>query len=497
MRKITILVACGVAVVAGSAFPQSRKGDIAAFREEQLQRLEQFRSAKQREMAEFRDSLNEAYARFLEEKWESFNLYREERGFRPMPKPPVYDPTKPQPDDKPALPPVVVNVPPVPAADTVPMPDFKPVNPEPKATVTAEFFGTQVRLQQVDKMHIGRLAGVSESNVADYWGRLSKLPVETIASDLQRTGSALRLNDYGLFLLARELAATYIPGASENERVVFSAFMLNQVGLSAKIGRSGGELYALLAARQELANTSYFTFSGGNADPGRRYYVINLRHRQLTEIQTCAAQYGDGGTPLDFAVTAAPQLSYAAGSQQLQFDGTGYVVDYNRNLVNYFSTYPCVDFAIYGTAPVDSRMIDDLRRQLSPHIASKPQVEAVNYLLHFVQNAFRYKTDQDQFGYEKWNFAEETLVSAYCDCDDRAIFFAQLVRNLLGMEAVLVNYPGIHLAAAVRFTDGSLTGGTYVTVDGSRFHICDPTYINADAGMAMPGVGDTVEIIEL
>ena len=486
-----------MAVVAGSAFPQSRKGDIAAFREEQLQRLEQFRSAKQREMAEFRDSLNEAYARFLEEKWESFNLYREERGFRPMPKPPVYDPTKPQPDDKPALPPVVVNVPPVPAADTVPMPDFKPVNPEPKATVTAEFFGTQVRLQQVDKMHIGRLAGVSESNVADYWGRLSKLPVETIASDLQRTGSALRLNDYGLFLLARELAATYIPGASENERVVFSAFMLNQVGLSAKIGRSGGELYALLAARQELANTSYFTFSGGNADPGRRYYVINLRHRQLTEIQTCAAQYGDGGTPLDFAVTAAPQLSYAAGSQQLQFDGTGYVVDYNRNLVNYFSTYPCVDFAIYGTAPVDSRMIDDLRRQLSPHIASKPQVEAVNYLLHFVQNAFRYKTDQDQFGYEKWNFAEETLVSAYCDCDDRAIFFAQLVRNLLGMEAVLVNYPGIHLAAAVRFTDGSLTGGTYVTVDGSRFHICDPTYINADAGMAMPGVGDTVEIIEL
>lgn len=488
---------CLIAVAGESAFPQSRKGDIAAFREEQLQRLEQFRSAKQREMAEFRDSLNEAYARFLEEKWESFNLYREERGFRPMPKPPVYDPTKPQPDDKPALPPVVVNVPPVPAADTVPMPDFKPVNPEPKATVTAEFFGTQVRLQQVDKMHIGRLAGVSESNVADYWGRLSKLPVETIASDLQRTGSALRLNDYGLFLLARELAATYIPGASENERVVFSAFMLNQVGLSAKIGRSGGELYALLAARQELANTSYFTFSGGNADPGRRYYVINLRHRQLTEIQTCAAQYGDGGTPLDFAVTAAPQLSYAAGSQQLQFDGTGYVVDYNRNLVNYFSTYPCVDFAIYGTAPVDSRMIDDLRRQLSPHIASKPQVEAVNYLLHFVQNAFRYKTDQDQFGYEKWNFAEETLVSAYCDCDDRAIFFAQLVRNLLGMEAVLVNYPGIHLAAAVRFTDGSLTGGTYVTVDGSRFHICDPTYINADAGMAMPGVGDTVEIIEL
>lgn len=485
-----------VAVVVGSAFPQSQRGDIEAFREEQLQRLEQFRSAKQREMAQFRDSLNEAYAWFLEEKWESFNLYREERGFRPLPKPPVYDPSRPQPGDEP--PAVVVDVPPIPAADTVPMPDFKPVTPEPKATMTAEFFGTQVRLQQVDKMHIGRLAGVSESSVADFWGRLSKLPVETIASDLQRTGSALRLNDYGLFLLAHELAATYIPGASENERVVFSAFMLNQVGLSAKIGRSGGDLYALLAARQELSNTSYFTFSGGNADPGRRYYVINLRHRQLTEIQTCAAQYGDGGTPLDFAVTAAPQLAYAAGSQQLQFNGINYTVAYNRNLVDYFSTYPCVDFAIYGTAPVDSRMIGDLLRQLSPHIAGKPQAEAVNYLLHFVQNAFRYKTDQDQFGYEKWNFAEETLVSDYCDCDDRAIFFAQLVRNLFGLEAVLVNYPGIHLAAAVRFTDGSLTdGGTYVTVDSSRFHICDPTYINADAGMAMPGVGDTVEIIEL
>jgi hypothetical protein len=112
------------------------------------------------------------------------------------------------------------------------------------------------------------------------------------------------------------------------------------------------------------------------------------------------------------------------------------------------------------------------------------------------QKAFSYKTDQDNYGFEKWNFAEETLVNRYSDCDDRAIFFTQLVKNLLGMKVVLVHYPGLHLAAAVRF-DNPQTDGDHVIVNNTKYLICDPTYINANLGMEMPKLkGVKMEIIQ-
>jgi hypothetical protein len=62
------------------------------------------------------------------------------------------------------------------------------------------------------------------------------------------------------------------------------------------------------------------------------------------------------------------------------------------------------------------------------------------------------------------------------------------------MRVVLVHYPGRHLATAVRF-DNPLTDGDYVMVNGSKYVICDPTYIHADLGMAMPDLaGMRVEI---
>ena len=58
-----------------------------------------------------------------------------------------------------------------------------------------------------------------------------------------------------------------------------------------------------------------------------------------------------------------------------------------------------------------------------------------------------------------------------------------LVRELLGLDVVLEHYPG-HLATAVRFDEE--VPGDYFTLDGKHYVVCDPTYINADIGDAMP-----------
>ncbi|MDR1811078.1 MAG: WVD2 family protein [Prevotella sp.] len=494
MKHLTITI--GLLFISGATCSQTAREEFDKYRQEQKAALSQYSKEKRTEFNNYRDSINAEYAKFLEETWKSFDLQRKEMGFKPMPKPPVYDPSKPIPDDSskpaPVKPVSPVKPEPLPAKPVEP-PAPKPAPVAPQYPLSAEFYGTRIRLQAFSPQS-KHLSGASEKEVADYWRFLSKLSVSEWTDDALRIQRELSLNDWGMYLLATDLFKAYFPAGTENEQTIFSVFLLNQLGYRAKIGRTaGGELYPLVAFRNSLLNTSYFPFNTNGT--AVNYFVLNPKRKKLSSIQTCGGEYGNDGRVADISISQAPRLADTDDNQKLHYQNKIYTLGYNRNLVDFYSNYPCVDFSIYANAPLDKQTKESLKAELSPQIAGKSQEEAVNFLLHFVQKAFSYKTDPEQFGYEKWNFAEETLVSSYSDCDDRAIFFAQLVKNLLGMEVVLLNYPNVHLATAVRF-DNPQTTGSYVNYNNVKYLICDPTYINANLGMAMPQLRNTpIEVI--
>lgn len=129
------------------------------------------------------------------------------------------------------------------------------------------------------------------------------------------------------------------------------------------------------------------------------------------------------------------------------------------------------------------------------NINAGSEPEAAEMILNFVQTAFEYKTDDEQFGYEKPMFPDETLNYPYSDCEDRAILFATLARDLLGLDVILMHYPN-HIAAAVCFN--SDVSGDSVVHKGRKYIVCDPTFIGAPVGVTMPGMNNAeAEIIEL
>ena len=89
--------------------------------------------------------------------------------------------------------------------------------------------------------------------------------------------------------------------------------------------------------------------------------------------------------------------------------------------------------------------------------------------------------------YDRAFFAEETLYYPYCDCEDRSILLTRLIRDLLGLDCVLIYYPG-HLACAVNFTQKEK--GDYYMYNQKEYTVCDPTYINAPIGKQMPNFKD-------
>jgi hypothetical protein len=132
---------------------------------------------------------------------------------------------------------------------------------------------------------------------------------------------------------------------------------------------------------------------------------------------------------------------------------------------------------------MDPSTLNSLTKVLMPLLENKNELEAVNIILNFVQKSFDYKTDIDQFGYEKFYFPEDLFYYPYSDCEDRAVLFSHLVKSLLKLEVIGLEYES-HAACAVKFN--APINGDALTYKGNKYIICDPTYIGASAGMEMP-----------
>ncbi len=155
----------------------------------------------------------------------------------------------------------------------------------------------------------------------------------------------------------------------------------------------------------------------------------------------------------------------------------------NKNLMDYFEDYPRCVWTNYSWAGLSDEVKAKLYPVLRKSIEGKSQIEAANRIINFVQTAFEYKTDKEQFGYERSLFCDETFYYPYSDCEDRSILFSTLIRDLLGLDVVLLLYPD-HLATAVHYTE-PLTG-CYFEFEGKTYYISDPTYIGANVGLCMP-----------
>ena len=78
-------------------------------------------------------------------------------------------------------------------------------------------------------------------------------------------------------------------------------------------------------------------------------------------------------------------------------------------------------------------------------------------------------------------FANETLYYDKSDCEDRAILFAYLVKELFHVNVIGVKYKD-HMATALYIP----MKGDSVKSGHRKFVIADPTYINANIGQSMP-----------
>lgn len=446
--------------------------------------MDEFVNSIRQDFDNFRQESLAEFAEFLRDPWKEF------KGCDPIPEP------KPEP-----VPPVIwdENSCPIKNKPIIIDEEIGPVITEPKPQpvepieevpvvnpkyVDVTYFGTTDKVR-LDTSSLPRLRSVSEESVANMVEALSTDEIENLIFDCLTIRDKRKLSDWAYLQLLNKVSEEAYPDKF-SESQVFLGYIFMMSGYKMRFATDGANIYMLYASEHRLYNVLYYRSEGNDLLYSLTQLPSNLRissasypyERSLSLLISTSQDFEQNrSTPRVITSKRYPDISIE--------------VDVNKNLLDFYSTYPSSEvngnmmtrWAMYANTPMESQIASKLYPYFKDIFKGKTELEAVSILLNMVQTGFQYGYDDEIWGHDRAFFAEETFYYPKCDCEDRSILFTRLVRDVLGLNCILIYYPG-HLAAAVEFSDE--VEGDYIVLNGKKYTITDPTYIGAPIGATMP-----------
>lgn len=461
---------------------KTHRSSFDRYRERAESEFDRYTQKREEDFEAYRQKVDRQFAIFVARSWKSYEVSPA------VPRPecpdppelPIFNPDDILPDGIPVPYDTVITVPdPHDMPRPEPLVPFEEQEPAPvEKSVAFELYGTpcSVRIPDAPAPHLG---STDEKSVSEWWTETASGAYDVTVSDCLSLREELRLCDWAYLRLAGMFASSYHD--DWNDAVLMQFFIMVKSGYKVRLAKADDSFVILAPAQQGIVGMRYLQLGGA------AYYIVEEKS-PAPSYQICDCEYP--GEKLMSLYLMLPNLEpspKSLGAFSVP-DGQGGNRQVNlssdSNLFAFLDDYPHGgNWEVMSAASLSDRLKAGLYPVLKESLRGKSPAEGAELLLHFVQRSFSYMTDQEQFGYERALFCDETFRFPYSDCEDRAILYSALVRDLLGLDVVLLYYPD-HLATAVLFDED--VPGDYLMVDGRRFTVCDPTFIGAGIGRAMP-----------
>lgn len=481
MKKILVLI---FLAWTGFAKGQDINTDYQSFRKDLLDGYQKYRKG-----------VLDDYADYLAGIWKEFQLFRgvkRDETPKPVAVPNVEDiPANPVPQKLPAPNVTPKEEPQIPEKTPVIKP-IEPTKPINAPTLDFTFYGVQLRSM---KMKVFRLSSLEPSAISNVWRQYQKSNPKEVINSLASLSQLNGLNNWFTTELVRRYVDTLLRNGSSSDRIVLQHFLLANLGFDIRLASTQRQLLLLVPCKQQMYERSFLNIDG------QKYYVfyddISPIKENSIAIYTCSLPNDVYKGDFVDLVYKQHSLTLKSGNDNKYTLTDGRISvsgNVNSGMMEMLRHYPLMDVPYYAASKVLPAFHKNVLEQIKPQLSGMSQKQAANVLLHFVQYAFDYATDGEQHGYEKPYFLEENFYYPKNDCEDRSIFYAFLVHNLLGLDVHLVQYPG-HECTAVNFGNQSVDVDGYLH-NGKVFIICDPTYIGASIGQCMPSYQNIQPIVE-
>lgn len=376
--------------------------------------------------------------------------------------------------------------------DVKPQPE--PVVPikENKETVdknTFMFYGTPmvVRWGNASKF---KLAGTDKKSISKAYLELTGSRYDNLLHDCLALRKDKDLCDWAYYKMLQDMAEAAC-GKGTNEAVLLQGVLYQQSGYMMRFGLDNNQkLHILSRMNGTVYDRSHWIVD--DKDGNKRIFFL-MDGSKPKNLEICDVPYPKEQS-MSFSIPKLPKLNTVLSNERQFYSGEPKMMakaSVNKNMIDFFNDYPAsfkdnditTRWPYYANAPLTKEVKEDLYSKLKPQIANASKLMAANALLAWVQWGLDYAIDERVWGSDRAFFAEETLYYPYCDCEDRSILYSYLVRDLLGLDVVMMYYPNEpqHMYTAVCFDDDSVQGD-YIIVNGRKFIIADPTCYGAPVG---------------
>lgn len=379
--------------------------------------------------------------------------------------------------------PLIASVPIMPA-----LPNIGHVNvPESKQLIEIDYYGAKIRMQKATK--IASMNITNSNDVASYWKLLKKSDLNEVTQAFATEARKMGLSDWASALLVEKYIQAVMPNASKNEQVIATQYVLTNCGYNIRLGMNAKTVAMLVPYTERVYEKSFIFIDS------KRYYLYPDVESDGV-FRSCELPK-DAELGKDVELRFAGNTIIGDSTQAFNYQGAGITLkgEVKTGAIHLLEDYPVIDIPVVASSTIDKKMRDEVVEQIRAQIQGLNEQEAANKILHFIQYGFKYATDGEQFGKEKYFYFEETLYWPKNDCEDRAIFYAYLIHEILKLDVHLIQFPG-HECTAVAFTQ-PIENATSYEYKGKTYYICDPTYIGANIGRCMPSYKKEAPQIEV
>jgi hypothetical protein len=339
-----------------------------------------------------------------------------------------------------------------------------------------EFYDGTFNFELDESSSIPSPSELSKTSVAGFYEALESSNYNPLVNRLLEYKNKQGLNDWIYYQLVRKTAQQISPKADNYRRyTLYKWFLMAKSGYDARLGMANERLIFYIRNDENINDIPFFT------EEGRKYMCLNVHDYGYPDLSKepmipLGINVAGAKNSFSYKVTRMPDFrpeTYTQKDISFQYGAKSYhfQIKLNKAVEGIFANYPGVDFETYFNIPLSKETYGSLIPLLRKNVARMSQKKGVDYLMRFTRYAFLYEDDDENFGREKRLSPEQTLLSAYSDCDDRAALFFYLVREIYDLPMIALMYP-THISMAVQFDKPT---GQAIVYNGARYSVCEAT----------------------
>jgi hypothetical protein len=330
---------------------------------------------------------------------------------------------------------------------------------------------------------------VSEPSIQAFYQKINASNYQPVINTLLEYKEKHNTDDWIFYQLIRRTAQAISPKSENYYRyTLYKWFLLSKSGYDATLSLSGDKLLFYVQCDENIYDIPSHT------KKGKQYVCLN--YHDYGQIDFATSQFKELSLytpshvkPFSYKITQLPEFrpqDYMEKEIEFAYNDNEYhfKLKITPEVKNIFANYPVVDYASYFNAPLSKGTYQSLIPSLRKQVKGMSVKNGVDYLMRFTRYSFLFEKDVTAFGKEKRLIPEQTLLSPYSDCEDRAALFFCLVKEIYNLPMIVLAYSN-HVTIAVKLEKPV---GESIVYKGGKYSLCEPTpqSIDLTVGQVLP-----------